>query len=121
MPCFSHQILVTGIPELIAPCDGSRHPVARRFHGVLANRFGSERRQLAMPIDNVGVQSFARHVDERGKRSTRPGEAAFWNFSPSSGSSAKNLARTANSFAALKKAEDVEIDSWELEVRKLGV
>ena len=49
-----HQVVLAALPVLIAVGEGPLHPGARRFHRVRTNRLGSERRQIAMPIDDLG-------------------------------------------------------------------
>src|SRR6266487_784670 len=46
-----HQLAITGIPDVVAARECSRDAIARRLDGMVADWFGVERRQLAMPID----------------------------------------------------------------------
>src|SRR6266704_6642126 len=50
---LSHQILKALIPQLASMNEGTWHSLARRFDDVLGHRFGIERRQLAVPVDNT--------------------------------------------------------------------
>jgi hypothetical protein len=52
-----HQISVALVPQLISMRQGVRHMAARRFDDVLAQHVAVERRQLAMPVDDVVIGS----------------------------------------------------------------
>ncbi len=50
-----HQFLVTAIPQLIPMTEGPRHTAAGRLNGVLGHQLRIQGRQLAVPIDGLGV------------------------------------------------------------------
>ena len=50
-----HQFFVTAIPELVAVRDGAGNAAARGLEAVLIHRLGGERRQVAVPIDDLLV------------------------------------------------------------------
>ncbi len=59
---LSHQILKALIPQLASMNEGTWHSLARRFDDVLGHRFGIERRQLAVPVDNTASVGGARFL-----------------------------------------------------------
>ncbi len=50
-----HELVLATGPELIAMGDGPRHAPAGRLNGVLTDRLCVERRQFAMPVNDLGI------------------------------------------------------------------
>jgi hypothetical protein len=59
--CVGNQFQITAIPEFVAVCDCSSDAVADRFNRMFGQHLGSERRQVPMPIHNLGVVRMVSH------------------------------------------------------------